>query len=159
MKRQIIFITFLFLAVFVNAQTKYNYYNPDADAQKEINAAVKKASKSDKHVMLIIGGNWCPWCVKLSKFIEEDAELAEAIGKDFELVKVNYSKENKNEAILKDLEYPQRFGFPVIVFLNEKGERIHTQNSVYIEEGKGYNKVEIIKVLGNWSYLAVHPVK
>ena len=39
--------------------------------------------------------------------------------------------------------YPQRFGFPVFIILDDKGNRIHTQNSEYLEEGKGYNKDKI----------------
>ncbi|MCD6111802.1 MAG: hypothetical protein J7J86_00890 [Bacteroidales bacterium] len=70
---------------------------------------------------------------------------------------VNYSKENKNKEVLEELEFPQRFGFPVLVILNNDGKRIHTQNSAYLEEGKTYNRKKIIDFLNNWSVKALDP--
>jgi hypothetical protein len=70
---------------------------------------------------------------------------------------VNYSKENQNLALLEKLQYPQRFGFPVFLILNEKGERIHTQNSAYLEKGDGYDKGKIVEFLTAWSKSALDP--
>jgi hypothetical protein len=72
---------------------------------------------------------------------------------------VNYSKENMNLPMLEKLHYPQRFGFPVFLILNEKGERIHTQNSAYLEKGDGYDKPKIMEFLGAWSKNALDPKK
>ena len=51
--------------------------------------------------------------------------------------------------------YPERFGFPVFVILNEKGERVHTQNSAYLEQGEGYSEKEVLFFLNNWTKQAV----
>jgi hypothetical protein len=73
---------------------------------------------------------------------------------------LNYSKENKNEDLFKKYDYPQRFGFPIFIILNEKGERIHTQNSEYLEDGKkSYDKKKVISFLENWSPAALDPTK
>ena len=53
--------------------------------------------------------------------------------------------------------YPQRFGFPVFIILDEKGNRIHTQNSAYLEEGKGYNKDKIAEFFEAWRPAALNP--
>ncbi|MFZ4770506.1 MAG: thioredoxin family protein, partial [Ferruginibacter sp.] len=37
-------------------------YNPEADAAKDIAAAIKKAAKEKKYVLIQAGGNWCGWC-------------------------------------------------------------------------------------------------
>ena len=50
---------------------------------------------------------------------------------NLENVRVNYDPKNKNEEVLAELGYPQRFGFPVFVILDANGNRIHTQNSVF----------------------------
>ena len=70
---------------------------------------------------------------------------------------LNYSKENKNEKLLAKYGFPQRFGFPVFLILNEKGELIHTQNSGYLEEGKSYNTKTVIGFLNDWSPKALDP--
>ena len=36
-------------------------YNPAADAEKDIAAAIKKAKAENKYVLLQGGGNWCSW--------------------------------------------------------------------------------------------------
>jgi len=70
---------------------------------------------------------------------------------------LNYSKENKNLDILAELEYPQRFGFPVIVILDGEGKRIHTQNSAYLEKEKSYDEKKMVEFLHNWSPKAIDP--
>ncbi|GAB6279950.1 MAG: hypothetical protein STSR0006_19930 [Lentimicrobium sp.] len=54
-------------------------------------------------------------------------------------------------------EYPQRFGFPVFVILNQKGERIHTQDSGLLESGENYDDKKVIQFLKNWSPKALDP--
>lgn len=133
-------------------------YNPDADAKTEIAAAVKKASSEGKHVFLQIGGNWCPWCVKFHRFVDDDSEIKTYVKENFEVVKVNYDPKNKNEEVLTSLGFPQRFGFPVFVILDQKGNRIHTQNSAFLEKDKGYDKDRVIQFFKHWSPAAIDPV-
>jgi len=48
---------------------------------------------------------------------------------------------------LSGLGYPQRFGFPVFVVLDDKGNRLHTHNSDYPEEGKYHSKEKVLEFL------------
>jgi len=149
--------TFLSLITLLACASAQKPYNPQADAKKEVQTAVNKAAQDDKHVLLIIGGNWCPWCLKLNKYIKEEIEVAALLAKEFEVVKVNYSKENKNTDLLTDLEFPQRFGYPVLVVLDGSGKRIHTQNSAYLELNKGYSKEKVLGFLKKWTSGAIDP--
>jgi thioredoxin-related protein len=130
-------------------------YHPDADARAEVAAAVKKAAAENKHVMLMIGGNWCRWCKMFEKMVREQQPVDSALKANYVFQHVNFSKENKNPSLLADLQFPQRFGFPVFVVLNEKGERIHTQNSAYLEEGEGYNAKKVIEFFDQWGPAAL----
>jgi thioredoxin-related protein len=152
MKKQI-FISLIisFLSLGLSAQEAVKIYNPEANAKKDVAAAVAKASTEGKHVFLQIGGNWCPWCVKFNKMVTEDIKLDSLIHTNYEVVKVNYSKENKNEELLAVLGYPQRFGFPVFVILDGKGQVLHTQDSGYLEQDKGYSQEKVERLFLNWS--------
>jgi thioredoxin-related protein len=132
-------------------------YNPQADAQQDIKNAVSKASKEGKHVLLQLGGNWCVWCIRFNNLTTTDTTLNRLLKQNYEVVHVNYSPENKNEATLAQLGYPQRFGFPVFVVLDEKGNRIHTQNSAYLEEGKGHSSKLVAEFLQQWAPAATDP--
>jgi thioredoxin-related protein len=132
-------------------------YNPAADAKAEIAEAVKKAAQEHKNVLLQIGGNWCIWCIRFNDLVTHDADLNKYVRANYVIVHVNYSKENTNDKIMADLGYPQRFGFPVFVVLDSKGNRIHTQNSEYLEDGKGHSKEKVLEFFQNWSPEAIDP--
>ncbi len=158
----------LFLSLFVylilvgfvgtaHAQEKPKLYSPEADAKAQVQEAVTKAKAEGKQVFLQIGGNWCGWCLKFNKLSTTDVQIDSSFKANYVVAHINYSKENMNLALLEQLHYPQRFGFPVFVILNDKGERIHTQNSAYLEKGDGYDKARILEFLKNWSTSALDP--
>lgn len=158
---KLIFLSLFFYICFftlnIQAQEKAQIFNPKANAKKDINEAVAIAKKQNKNVLLQIGGNWCPWSIKFHNFIKNDKVIDSLLNANYVFIVVNYSKENKNKEVLEELEFPQRFGFPVLVILNNDGKRIHTQNSAYLEEGKTYNRKKIINFLNNWSVKALDP--
>ncbi len=158
MKKSLIFTFLLITATIVTtAQTPTKVYDESADAGADIKKAVEMAKQENKNVMIFIGGNWCPWCLKLNKFIHEDTDLKTALYDHYKVVKMNYDKKNQNLPTLAKLDFPQRFGFPVIVILDQEGKRIHTQNSVYLEEEKSYNKKTLLGFFGDWTVEKLDP--
>jgi len=137
--------------------TKFKLYNPEANAKKEIEAAAKEAKDAGKHIMVQIGGNWCVWCARFNDFVTKDGSLDSMIQKNYVVYHLNYSKENFNTKLFAKLKFPQRFGFPVFMVLDGKGELLHTQNSAYLEEGKGYSKEKVMEFLGHWTTAAFDP--
>ncbi|TDQ09699.1 thioredoxin family protein [Pedobacter metabolipauper] len=141
-------------------------YNPAANARADIDAAVARAKKAGKHVFVQVGGNWCGWCIAFHNLVDTTAALKKALNDNYETVLVNYSPENKNEAVLATLNYPQRFGFPVFVILDGNGKVLHTQNSAYLEtddvnaSGKkktGHDIKVVTNFLKGWTVAAVNP--
>jgi thioredoxin-related protein len=139
----------------LSAQEPVLIYNPKADAKADVSSAIALAAKEGKHVFLQIGGNWCPWCVKFNKMVVEDVKLDSLLHANYEVVKVNYSKENYNSELLATLGFPQRFGFPVFVVLDEKGKVLHTQDSGYLEQDKSYNRGSVERLFLMWSALTM----
>jgi thioredoxin-related protein len=159
-KNLLILISGLIFCIGTNlhAQTgKIELYKPNEDASKQIDGAISRAAKEKKHVLLQIGGNWCPWCIMLHKFYADEPQIDSILKADYIVEYINFSKENKNLDVLAKLEFPQRFGFPVLVILDTKGKRLHTQNTSYLEEGKGYNKAKVLDFLKSWSPNALNP--
>ena len=132
-------------------------YNPNAVAGAEIKAAAIKAKSEGKHVLLQIGGNWCPWCIRFHKFVHDDTQIDSLLKADYIFQLVNYSKENKNMDILAQLGYPQRFGFPGLIILDGNGNRLHTQNSAYLEKEKSYDREKVLEFLKHWAPAAIKP--
>jgi thioredoxin-related protein len=148
----------LFTASSLFAQkAKEQVYDENADPVKDIKKAVELAQKENKHVMLVIGGNWCSWCMKLNKLIKSDEEIKSALYDNYQVVKVNYSKGHIPTELLEKLQFPQRLGFPVIVILDQDGKRIHTQSSGYLEEDKGYSKKKLTGFFKDWTVAKLDP--
>lgn len=152
MKYLISFIVTFLLFSNVNAQTEeFKIYNPLADGSLEINEAVTKANEKGKHVLVQVGGNWCKWCRLFYKWSHETTAVDSIINANYIVLHLNYSKENKNNEALNRLGKPQRFGFPVFVILDGSGQRLHTQNTGYLEEGEGYSEKKVIDFLQQWT--------
>ena len=134
-----------------NLQIKQKLYDPSANAKVDIANALKKADSERKHVLIQIGGNWCGWCILLDKKLNSNDTLKNTLLNNFVVYHLNYSSENTNADILASLDFPQRFGFPVLIVLDSKGKRLHTQNTSYLEEGKGHNTKKVLAFLNNWS--------
>lgn len=151
--------TLFFLIIVLSVTSAYgqNLYNPKADAKADIAAAVKKAKAEGKHVLIQVGGNWCPWCIKLHAFIDDNSDIKTTINGNFVFILVNYSKENKNMEVMKQLEYPNRFGFPILVILDANGKRIHTQATDYLENNNSYDLTKVQNMLKQWSPKALNP--
>ena len=134
-------------------------YDETIDPLKQIDGAVNKAKASGRRVICQVGGNWCPWCLRFADFVQKDSAISRVIDKNFVYIHVNYSKDNKNPEAMKFLGNPARFGFPVFVIINGEGVPIHIQNSVYLEEGKGYNAKKVLEFFNIWTPEAVNTLK
>lgn len=160
MKKSMIPLVALFLMSALNAglaQEAFKLYDPAANAKEDIKKAVSQAKAEGKHVFLQIGGNWCGWCREFHRFTNNDQDIKKLIDENFVVVHVNWSPENKNEELLAEFGYPQRFGFPVFVILDGNGNQIHTQDSGLLELEKSYDKSKVTTFFKNWTPKALDP--
>jgi thiol:disulfide interchange protein len=158
MRKTRLFIAIVVLLIsgaFATAQQTVKLYDDKLDGMKQLQDAVKKAKSENKHVFVQFGGNWCVWCIKFDAFCKADEEITKFISDNFVTIKVNWSPENKNEPVMKHLENPGRFGYPVFIIVDGNGKRLHTQDSALLEEGDGYSKKKILSFLKGWSPAAL----
>lgn len=161
MKKVFLILILINSSLFVFSQdlSKFHLYHPEDNAKKEIEAAIKEAKKENKHILIEVGGNWCIWCARFNEFVTNDRSLDSLVNSNYVVYHLNYSKENKNSELLARYEFPQRFGFPVFLVLNEKGDLIHTQSSWYLEAGKSYDKEKVAAFFTDWSPKAFDPAQ
>ncbi len=158
MKKIICLFTLLLILFTTGIAQSKKLYDPTANAVIDIEAAIKKAGAENKFVLIQAGGNWCSWCIEFARFSRADAAIDSLIKKNFIWYHLNYSKENMNDIVFAKYGFPQQFGFPVFLILNGKGERIHTQSSDYLEDGKkSYDQKKVIEFLNNWTPKSLSP--
>jgi thioredoxin-related protein len=120
-------------------------YDPKADPKADFQAALARASKDGRNVLMDVGGEWCGWCHRMDKFIAEHEELRTLIEKNYLLVKVNFSEENKNERFLG--QYPAIEGYPHIFVFDASGKLLISKSTGDLEEGKSYNLTRFVEFL------------
>ncbi|HMR91701.1 MAG TPA: thioredoxin family protein [Chitinophagaceae bacterium] len=145
------------LAAYGQDMTKFKLYKPAEDAEAGIAKAIQEAKSKGRHVFIQVGGNWCIWCARFNDFVTTDNSIDSLVQANYVVYHLNYSPENKNEKILARYGYPQRFGFPVFIVLDENGNRLHTQNSAYLEKDKSYDRNKVIGFFNDWTPAAVKP--
>ena len=149
------------LATVANAQEQTapkKVYNEDINPLEQIDQAVAQAQAEGKFVICQVGGNWCPWCLRFAEFITTDSTINAVVEENFVYIHVNYHPRKSTEwsaAMMKRLNNPERFNFPVFVVLDEQGNVLHIQDSSYLEEGQGYNKEKVLRFFQNWTPKAV----
>ncbi len=148
----------LTITAFSQDMTKFHLYKPEENAAEEISKSINEAKSENKNVFIEIGGNWCIWCARFNDFITKDKKIDSIVTADYVVYHMNYSKENFNARLLAKYGYPQRFGFPVFLVLDEDGKLIQTQNSWYLEDGKkSYDRDKVIEFFTDWSPSALDP--
>lgn len=150
----------LFVVLMANAQGALKkVYDETINPMQQIDEAVKKAKAEDKFVVCQVGGNWCPWCLRFADFVEKDTVVNKVVNDNFVYIHVNYNPrkaagaeaQQKAAQLMKRLDNPQRFGFPVFVVLDGDGKVLHIQDSCFLEEGKGYSEEKTLRFFKGWT--------
>ena len=138
--------------------TPKKVYDESINPLEQIDVAVALAREQGKFVICQVGGNWCPWCLRFAEFITNDSTINAVIEQNFVYIHANYHPVKAGEVgkvLMKRLNNAGRFGFPVLVVLDEQGQVIHIQDSELLEEGKGYNREKVLRFFQNWTPAAV----
>lgn len=148
-KSWLLFIIFLF-AVNLLAQTekKEKLFDPSRNPFEDLKITIQEAIKSNKRIILDVGGDWCVWCHRIDAFMKNNEEIKSLLDMNYLILKVNYSKENKNEKFLS--QFPAIEGYPHFFVLDKNGTLLHSQNTGELEMEKDYSKEKFINFLKKW---------
>ena len=150
----VVILLLLFFSEFSFPQSETSYepvteFDPLRDPAKDVKEAVEEAKRTNKRIILDVGGDWCIWCHRLDAFIESNNEIKTFLNKNFIVVKINFSKENNNEKFLS--KYPEIQGYPHFFVLEKDGKLLHSQNTGELEQDKGYSYEKMMAFLKTWA--------
>ena len=125
------------------------YFDSKVNPHKDLSMAIKKAKKSKKKILMIVGGNWCKWCGTFDNFLDDHEKIAKSFYGSFEVIRVYYgSKINKKgKSLLK--QFPPIKGTPHFYILNSNAKLLKSIDTTYLERGYGYNKLKVINFIKN----------
>jgi len=124
-------------------------YDDKRDPAKDLRDAVAVAGKTDKRILLEVGGDWCVYCNIMDQTFDSHPQLQKVRDSNYVTIKVNYSKENPNQAFLS--QYPKIADYPHFFVLDSKGAFLFSQPTHPFERGKKYNVGKIESFLNKWA--------
>lgn len=124
-------------------------FDPSRNPFDDLKQAVKKAKRTKKKILLDVGGEWCIWCHKLDDFFEANKDVTDFLNQHYIVLKINYSKENKNEKFLS--QYPKIPGYPHFFVIDSKGKFLHSQDTGVLEKDGAHDRDKVLSFLKEWA--------
>jgi thiol:disulfide interchange protein len=114
------------------AKANKNLYSETSDANADITAALVRARREHKRVLLDFGGNWCGDCQVLDIYYHQSPN-AELLDKNFILVHVNIGQMDKNVDVAKKYNVPITKGVPALAVLDVNGKLLYAEREKEFE--------------------------
>ena len=138
--------------VLEGVREKTNIYPADADANKDIQTALKQAAKEKKRVLLVFGANWCYDCHVLDQALH-DGDSGKIVSQNFLLVHVDIGEGEKNPDLLKTYKIPLDKGVPAVAVLESNGRLLYSSGDGEFEAARRMLKKDLVAFLNKWKQL------
>jgi len=127
-------------------------YDPAQDTRAAYAAGLARAQSEKKPLLVMLGGNWCQWCLALDDLMHHDEALRDYLAAHYVVLKLD-------SAAAKPLDEawgkPTRQGVPVLIFVGTNGQVKHVQETVSLElwSGRilGHDPRRVLEVLKRWA--------
>ena len=130
----------------VYAQAKYD---PKANADADLARAKTLAAPDNRRILLVVGGDWCPWCRAISKYLDSDTAVSALLARNYVIQKVCVSDDVSNTGFLNP--YPAIEAYPHLFFLDREGKLLHSQDTGVLEKSGAYDEARFVALLQKWS--------
>ena len=127
-------------------------YAEDAPADRQVDAAIARAKRSGKLVLIDLGGNWCLDCRLLAATMAQPA-LKAWLGKHYEEVTVDVGRFDKN------LQIPARYGIttrlagvPAVLIVNPRtGKLVNEGRITALSDARSMSPQGLVDWLASWT--------
>jgi thioredoxin 1 len=124
-------------------------YPDGAQAAQDIAAALARAGKEKKRVLLDFGGNWCGDCQVLEIYFHDPANRP-LLEKNYVLVPVNIGRYDQNLDIAARYGVPVDKGVPALAVLDANGQLVYSQRHAEFEAMQKINSAAVTQFLLQW---------
>jgi thiol-disulfide isomerase/thioredoxin len=115
-----------------------NIYDEKANADQVVDAAMAKAKKDHKLLMIDLGGNWCPDCVVLHNLMLMPA-MAKFMDTHYVVAMVDVGKFDRNPQIAARYGYKDKLvGVPTILVVDPATNKLVNPNDVFALKTAGH---------------------
>lgn len=136
------------LGLFVHATTG-DIYSETANAKADIRAALAKAAKTHRRVILDFGGNWCADCKVLDMYLH-NAQNQQLLEQNYVLVHISVGHYDKNLDLAEKYLIPLKKGVPALAILDAQGTLLSSQRTGEFETMRLMNPSAVTAFLVKW---------
>lgn len=126
-------------------------YDEKADAKADIAAALSRAVKENRRVLIQWGANWCGWCRLLHELFKDDRAIAKTLLYEYDVVLVDIGRFNKNLDLADQYKaFTDGFkkaGVPYLTILDAAGNVVLNQETGSLETGKAHDPKKVLDLL------------
>ena len=133
-----------------SVSVKTDLYSANADANHEIQDALKRARNEKKRVLLVFGANWCYDCHVLDRALHE-GDAGKIVNESFLLVHVDIGEGEKNPELVKTYRIPVDKGIPAVAVLDSAGKLLYSSGDGEFESARTMFKKDLVVFLKRWA--------
>jgi thiol:disulfide interchange protein len=127
-------------------------YDEASDGRIELASTLEQARRENRRVLVVLGGNWCQWCLALDDLMKKDREIEALLRERYGVLKLDGGAASALDA---SWGHPTRLGVPVLVFLDRAGSVAHVAETVPFEAWGGrllsYDRHRVLATLQKWA--------
>jgi thioredoxin 1 len=124
-------------------------YPDGTQAEQDITAALARAGKEKKRVLLDFGGNWCGDCQILEIYFHDSANRA-LLEQNYVLVPINIGRYDENLDIAARYGVPVTKGVPALAVLEPDGRLVYSQRNAEFEAMRKVDSASVTAFLLQW---------
>jgi thioredoxin 1 len=124
-------------------------YPSAANARGEVQAALGRAAKNRKRVLLVFGADWCYDCHVLDRAFHRP-DIAPTLNSNFEVVHVDIGEGNKNADLMNQYQVPMDRKIPAIAVLDSTGKLLFSQRNGEFKDARILGPEDLLAFLNQW---------
>lgn len=126
-----------------------NLYPPNVNARAEIKAALARASRDGKRVLLVFGANWCYDCHVLDYEFHQPA-MAKLVDGGYVVVHVDVGEYTRNTDLAAQYKVALKRGVPALAVLDRAGKLLYSDQNGEFEKARSMDPETVIAFLNKW---------
>jgi thioredoxin 1 len=124
-------------------------YPEGVNARQEVQAALARAAKAQKRVLVIFGADWCFDCHVLEKAFHRP-DIAPILNSNFEVVHVDIGDGNKNADLMNQYQVPMDRKVPAVAVLDPAGKLLYSQRNGEFKDARILGPEDLLAFLNQW---------
>jgi thiol:disulfide interchange protein len=129
-------------------------YDARADGETQLAAALTRAKRENKRVLLDLGASWCRDCQAMYRLLHNDPEITRELYRHYVLVMVDVSRKGnvpRNASLVTRFGDPLSRGIPVLLVFAPDGTLLNGDPAERLGDADHEFPAKVLAYLKTWS--------